>query len=332
MKDLFVCMGNASTTDTQAFVSHARMAMDPTTSTSGDLSRPKPSVMPILKTPRSDRPESSASTSTIGRDSGLGPSRVGSSMDLDGYASGMLSTEDTMVFSVSFDSSSKPFTPRPNQTVCMVAERSSSRGGMAYIQPPASPLSDDSSDEEDLPNPTANEEVTFKTTDEFGAVIVGTILKHAVAEVTGRDISDVSLEPQIQEAFPHEKFNNLTLDSLDAIISKEKNKSKDTVKEVVPNPKPAQDDTTMSSNSQVSFKEEEPESDNDSVLNSDEDYEGERDSFFRKRKDKTYRLSRQRGIEEFKTFLCATMGERNWNLWLDIERAKLIKDEEELGM
>ena len=75
------------------------------------------------------------------------------------------------------------------------------------------------------------------------------------------------------------------------------------------------------------------DSDEDSLLNSDDDYEGERDAFFtRHKKKRRYNLQKKRGIEEFKTFLINTRGETNWNLWIDIDRARLIKDENKLVM
>ena len=69
------------------------------------------------------------------------------------------------------------------------------------------------------------------------------------------------------------------------------------------------------------------ESDEDSLLNSDDDYE-ERDSFFRRHKpeEQVHSLLNKRGIDMFVKFLKGTIGERNWHLWLDIDRGKMNKE------
>ena len=69
------------------------------------------------------------------------------------------------------------------------------------------------------------------------------------------------------------------------------------------------------------------ESDEDSLLNSDDDYE-ERDSFFRRHKpeEQVHSLLNKKGIDMFVKFLKGTIGERNWHLWLDIDRGKMNKE------
>lgn len=41
---------------------------------------------------------------------------------------------------------------------------------------------------------------------------------------------------------------------------------------------------------------------------------------------KSYALKSLKGVEQFKTSLSGLPGEKRWNLWMDIEKAKLIKD------
>ena len=74
----------------------------------------------------------------------------------------------------------------------------------------------------------------------------------------------------------------------------------------------------------------EQDSDEDLLMNSDEDYEDERDDFFHKKKDKTLDLLKTKGITVFKKFLAGTTGEKHWLFWMDVERCKGIESDEEL--
>ena len=71
--------------------------------------------------------------------------------------------------------------------------------------------------------------------------------------------------------------------------------------------------------------------DDEALLNSDDDYEGQRDSFFLKNRKKTESLLKKTGMDKFKEFLVGTKGEINWNLWIDIDCARLIKDASKLA-
>ncbi|GFN79075.1 regulator of G-protein signaling 22 [Plakobranchus ocellatus] len=75
-------------------------------------------------------------------------------------------------------------------------------------------------------------------------------------------------------------------------------------------------------------KAAEDESDADSLLDSDEDFE-ERDNHFRRNKNKWHRLNSWKGISAFKKFLSGTSGEKYWHLWIDIDKGKLIHSEED---
>jgi len=78
---------------------------------------------------------------------------------------------------------------------------------------------------------------------------------------------------------------------------------------------------------------EDSDDETNSLFDSDEDYEGERDDFFRNRAKckKVKRLTTTKGIIDFKQYIKGTPGEVNWNLWIDIERACLIPDKNELN-
>lgn len=66
--------------------------------------------------------------------------------------------------------------------------------------------------------------------------------------------------------------------------------------------------------------------DTDSLFDSDnEDDAAEPDTFF-SRPPPSYDLTTLKGIEAFKKFLWGTAGEKCWNLWLDVDKGKTIKD------
>ena len=44
----------------------------------------------------------------------------------------------------------------------------------------------------------------------------------------------------------------------------------------------------------------------------------------------TYTLSNLKGMIAFKKFLLGSTGEKNWLLWMDIERAKLLDNKDDL--
>ncbi|XP_033123615.1 regulator of G-protein signaling 22-like [Anneissia japonica] len=62
----------------------------------------------------------------------------------------------------------------------------------------------------------------------------------------------------------------------------------------------------------------------DSLIDSDE--EEDDDAIFPRAK--TYDLSNKKGIDAFKNFLCGNMGEKYWSLWLDLDRANNILEED----
>ena len=70
--------------------------------------------------------------------------------------------------------------------------------------------------------------------------------------------------------------------------------------------------------------------DDDDMLDSDNDLDPERDRLFCRRPTAPSNLSTLAGVQTFQKFLRGTSGERNWKLWMDIERAKLFRDPAQL--
>lgn len=80
-------------------------------------------------------------------------------------------------------------------------------------------------------------------------------------------------------------------------------------------------------------KADDNESDVDSLLDSEEDYEEGDVTFFRRHKRKrSYNLRSQKGITHFKRFLRGTAGENLWLLWIDIDKLVLVTSEDDQAL
>ncbi len=405
---MFVCMGNASTTDTEAWVTQAKLHQATAVSTVSGRPRPVSAIIVSSRRPPSGRPISAVSAGASRRsDSGVfSPAKssgYGSVLDVTTHYSNSIATldEDTDEEGSTenypkFDS--KPYMPRPSDTVCLLADNvnGGSRLTAVYATPipqtkvsnegcieeadsvfsDVSQLTSETSQDDDLQVEMGSQDGTtsqmdetenrfvFHDIDELGTVIVGTVLKFAMAQVTGQDVDKITQSSEIlQQLLPDDKYKTLTTDLLGNVtlvprveeqkVKKKKSVSlpggsgstkttpggsgitkiphppgtpKEAFKEKLPPPKLTLDvekeDVTQHINN-------DRDSDDDSLLNSDEDYEQGRDEFFRKKKKKIYALTNKKGLEQFKQFLVGTLGERNWNFWLDVERTKLLKDKEE---
>ena len=243
-----------------------------------------------------------------------------------------------------FHQEGKPITPRPSDAVCMLDETRTMSGGRCYATPilePPPPRHESDSDIESM----SSEELSiksddfelhkgniqeFKYLDNFVSVLCGTALKYAMAEVTNSDLSDViKTSSVVRSIFPDPKYYHLTRNDVESM---------ELVYSVNCENPPPQNRGSKFKEPEVSEVEiqreklkEMMESDEDSLLDSDDDYDPERDKFFRKSaKKKKFYLVKKKGVEEFKKFLVGTLGEKNWNFWLDIERAKFIKDQTDL--
>lgn len=393
MKDLFVCMGSASTTDTEAWVSQAKMAHTMVSPSVSIRPRPVSAALPnttnsLLSRPMSGvsgRPISSLSQAdSTWRDSGIGsPTKMslqGSILDMGGYANSIMSQDDKESLSADtmepqtprapndegaldsklFGADSKPITPRPCDTVCMVVEGGSRRGGgTAYILPPTSPLDEDnesiSPPPSTVPTETASQRsslspdpvddctvdnsttdakkpsLVFENIDELGSVIVGAVLKQAVANTTGEAPEDIVKTNQlIRDLYPSDSMSRISVEDLDRVelssVSEAASKAGSIPDEDRTDSGSARTPSGLPVSHTKSFeltKATEAESDEDSLLDSDDDYDDVRDKIFKK-KTRKYKLVNSKGIEKFKKFLRTTQGEKNWFFWLDIDRGRIL--------
>ena len=356
MKDMFVCMGNAGTTATDAWYSTAKIAQE-TESTYSALSRPQSETI-HPKTggrPVSARPASAYTDPYHRSDSGMGSS-MKSSVRGNSYNSvyqskhSTIENDDDILVSKLFSSDGRPGSHKITESVCVINKEHSKRtrpfSATVYstpkvvnisADPDASIIDENENDDErdsgkgdddvksDL-NDSLNSDsdsgkgLVFKNIDEIGSVIAGVILKSALSQLLGKDDIDIEDVPEIKKIFPDKSYANLTVDSLGKVCLQEE---------------PEQVETKV--NEKVEMVGErmkkvlDEESDVDSLLDSEEDYE-ERDTFFRKHKFKLYSMGFRKGIEQFKRFLKGTQGEKNWNLWIDIDRMKLMTNEDEIQL
>ena len=354
MDGMYVCTGNTSTTDTEAWVSQARMVLHTDiTTTTATRARPSSSVLPssasnrrsasALRRPGSavvsaggattatTRPPSAvsfaSSSRTRGADSGYWSSRKGSS------AAGSTADLTATYAPISADEhdaeqdaddkhlprTAKPITPRPSDSVCVISE-DVERRPMVYAPRALTDANTDSPQctTPDIDSPSSSTQPSFHSLGEIGAVVVGTALKHAVVEVSGESMQDVEQNPQIKNVFPDRKFlgvDKARLEGMSCSVS-----ATDTTDDRTTGRRLAE----MLERDTQKASHVERDSDEDSLLNSDEDYDEDRDAFFRKPRpsQNLADLSTHKGITHFKEFLKGTLGEKTWNLWLDIEKAR----------
>jgi hypothetical protein len=330
LKDCYVCMGNAPTTDTEVWVSQARMNQKTFTTPSTPNTRPVSAVSGTsFRRPYSARPISALSNveSVRRTDSGYSSPRKGSA--ISGGRTTTVSMysiddidEDSVLNSRLFDRGVKPVTPRPTDTVCVITEPGiPEQNNPVYVVPEATPREKSENDEDKESNASEATEhskdsdaLTFKDIDDLGSVITGTVLKYSLADILNTDIDEITSNHELQSIFPDKKFMNLTMDDLDHV----------SLCEMDPN----HDERVEAELAKVLGKKKEKkkggESDDDSLLDSEEDYE-EADTFFRRHKIKLHDLVTKKGIEEFQKFLVGTVGEKNWKFWLDIDRGHFMK-------
>ena len=238
----------------------------------------------------------------------------------------------------------KRLTPRPTDAVCVVDERRtmSGRGGRVYAIPTPEPAvvkrasdsdldsissGDFSINSDDLESKEGNVH-EFKYLDNFASVVSGTALKYALSDCTNQKCYEIIKNyEQVRNIFPDTKYFHLTRDNIENMELLYEEQSEN-------NPPPRNKSKLKDlKNMEQELKKEELKKkidcQDDFLLDSDEDYDKDRDDFFRKNK-KRYFLINKTGIEEFQRFLEGTLGEKNWNLWLDIDRAKLLVDDTDL--
>lgn len=178
--------------------------------------------------------------------------------------------------------------------------------------------------------------IVLKSVDELGSVIVGAVMKKTVSQLLDVSEDVVVSDPCISEIYPSKELTCVSVDKLNLCVVVEAPETRDSQESLV--------DATNDENSMdgelpdkepvhikwrkpiVKPAEEDPEE--ESLLDSDEDFE-ERDEHFRRRKDKWHSLTSLKGIQAFKKFLVGTQGEKYWELWIDIDKGRLIRSEEE---
>lgn len=345
MKEMYVCMGTASTTDTDAWFTAAAMATE-TCVTSSSLVRPRSAEM--VKRPNSARPVSAYSSMDNYKrtESGLASSVKNSTYD--NYLRNSDNNED-VYSSKLFAVDGKPMTPRPTDSVCAVAEdykdkRSRPYSATVYCAPKLDNSdtesgldigddtdSVDSKDKDDHQMEVLQNEgklssrkgsadsIVFKNIDDIGTAIVGAVLRRTLASILNVDDEDLPVE--LLDKIPGSELSrSISLENLDKICLQEEVQLSEEDCEVsrVTEEIPAEEE-----------KKKDEESDADSLLDSEEDYE-ESDTFFRKHKVKTYKLNNRKGMGKFKSFLTGTVGEKHWNLWLDIDKTRYMSDNQTL--
>ncbi|XP_064604416.1 regulator of G-protein signaling 22-like isoform X3 [Liolophura sinensis] len=344
-KKLYVCMGNTSSTISEAWFSSAKLAQDtdPTFVTSTRPSSaigmvtPCPSGSARRIRPYSARPLSALSTSDdrYGRDSGIGSSTrgsvFGSTLNISAYASSVASIEEEEGGASS--RILKPCTPRPSEPICSISGADVPRG-VVYMPhhkgestDSESGVGDIDTDRDDdvadtkfgtvstsqstktLQSSTNQKTSTgvIKSIDELSSVIVGDTLAKIFADVRKMEFKKAQRIPEIGKVYPSEEHMNINVNDFDSFdIDLDENRQPE---------KPAS----------LNCKPKSEDSDADSLLDSEDDFE-EQDTFFRRPKPKVMGLSSKKGIEEFKSFIAGTHGEIYWNLWLDIDKCFHMTD------
>ncbi|WAR24165.1 RGS22-like protein [Mya arenaria] len=343
MADMYVCMGNAPTTDTDSWYATAKVATEMATTAAGGSRPNSERVRPLSSTrPTSARPMSAYSDAYHRSDSGLGTSSINSSAKNVSYGSRYHSarSDDDIMSSKLYEGK---HVPRITDELCVVG-KDRPHSSVVYSIPKRDPnleslddddlgiINDDLREKDDEKDSGKGDDenadesmeadvpksVTVKNIDEVGSIIVGVVLKKAIEKLTNMDESDIENLPEIQHVFKNKDVANLTVEMLDKVTFIEEGaKPVDGVEKK---------ETEQKITEQMR-KNLDEESDVDSLLDSEEDYE-ESDLFFRKHKHKTYSLSSRKGVDQFKKFLKGTLGERNWKLWVDIDRMRLMAAED----
>ncbi len=152
--------------------------------------------------------------------------------------------------------------------------------------------------EENLADKDSHEgcdDVVFKDLDQMASVVCGTALKHALSQCTNQECDEIIEANQtVRELLVLPQFFRLSRQDVDR------------VRLVFVAQKAAKAET---------------------LLQNADDYENGTD--VKRSKKKAYCLSTRKDIQSFKSFLKTTVGEKNWNFWLDIDRTSSLSEEED---
>lgn len=177
-------------------------------------------------------------------------------------------------------------------------------------------------------------QIILRSIEEMGSVIVGAVMKKTLAEMLDIDEKIVLADPAVSSIYPSMDLTCVSVDRLES-LSVVKASDVEELNYVLQSLKAPHEEDTVADKEPIHMtwdkpmpKSAEEESDADSLLDSDEDFE-ERDIHFRRKKDKWHSLTSLKGIMAFKKFLEGTHGEKYWELWVDIDKGRLINTEEE---
>lgn len=208
------------------------------------------------------------------------------------------------------DSWNSPLYASPETTLVQNKSQSISRNSMSTSV---------DEDTEDLPEKVADDgfekhikglNLTCSSVEQLAAVIVSTVLKKVIVDISGQEMGKVEHIPEIRDICHSDDFSHLSLDMLDQITVQLK-------------------DTTVSQTEGKTDSKEEKlvngGSDADSILDSEEEFD-DSDKIFGKDHSKSFTLDSRKGIYQFKKFLRNSAGEKNWNFWIEIDKNRFLVD------
>ena len=336
LKQLYVSMGSATPSQTESWVSQAQIAhtIQPTYA---HATRPTSAIQSLRRRPLSSQTSAKSRIRSAGVTRQRPDSGITENTD-SGFWSRTENESNTENMSLDIREEDEgsikntPSAPRPSYDVCCFSKNVSSNNCTIYNEPSAD--DDGISSDVDMDDSLTS----FSDQDEFASAVVATVLKYALADISNTSPEKMKSHPAVITACPDVKYLNLTKSHIEkigdpSIVSEKSNKSpvrfaesETVIKEKSEN-KPIEKFTTLT----PAIPETVQSDDDEALLNSDDDYEGQRDSFFLKNKKKTESLLKKTGMDKFKEFLVGTKGEINWNLWIDIDCARLIKDASKLA-
>ncbi|CAG5132718.1 unnamed protein product, partial [Candidula unifasciata] len=185
--------------------------------------------------------------------------------------------------------------------------------------------------------------IILKSVDELGSVIAAAVIKKTIAGMLHVSEDSIVGDPRILDIYPSKELTCVSVDKLNLCVVVEPSNTAGSRMSVTPSPISATPNPTDETNTDGEVPDKEPvhikwhkaiikpaeeDPDEESLLDSDEDFE-ERDEHFRRRKDKWHSLTSLKGFQAFKKFLVGTQGEKYWELWIDIDKGRLISSEEE---
>nr|XP_006824173.1 PREDICTED: uncharacterized protein LOC102801108 [Saccoglossus kowalevskii] len=170
--------------------------------------------------------------------------------------------------------------------------------------------------------------ITVESIDDLATVVVAMILKQAISIACKSDEKEVDsvIDNNVLKQCGGFKSHNLKIGMLDEVTVKEIERSRE---ESIRFKLPGDEDERHTLKKKVSITSKSSSSidqEEDSLFGSD--VEDETDPYFSKQK--TYNLCNRKGIDAFRKFLDGTSGEKNWNFWLDVDKARSIGEQDVL--